>query len=91
MRQRQKLHRSPKPTVLRPKPKNMVIVFDIPEKHKHKRNWLRLELANLGFGLLQKSVWFGPAPLPKTFIRALDELKLLRHLKFFEARETEII
>ena len=73
------------------KPKNMILVFDIPEDQKHKRAWLRIELSNLDFVMLQKSVWFGPAPLPKEFIRSLNELKLLPYLKFFKAEEADIV
>ncbi len=71
--------------------KRMIIAFDIPERYRRKRNWLRLELGVLGFTMLQKSVWFGPAPLPKSFIRSLEELRLIPFMKFFEARESEIV
>ena len=73
------------------KPKNMIIAFDIPETDKHKRNWLRFELVRLGFSLLQRSVWFGPAPLPQEFLDSIRRLDLLPHLKFFEAKEADII
>jgi len=73
------------------KVKNMIIVFDIPEKERKKRSWLRIELTNLGFSMLQQSVWFGPAPLPDKFIESLDYLKLLPYLKFFKATEADIV
>ena len=73
------------------KSKNMIIAFDIPEMHRRKRNWLRIELANLGFEIMQKSIWFGPAPIPKEFVHSLQELNLLPHVKFFEAKEKDII
>lgn len=73
------------------KEKSLIIAFDIPERQRAKRDWLRIELTNLGFIKLQQSVWLGPAPLPKDFIEALEALQLLRYLKFFEAREAEII
>ncbi len=71
--------------------KNMIITFDIPEIDKYKRDWLRMELIGLGFEMLQKSVWFGPSPLPNEFAEALSTLKILPHLKFFEAKEADII
>ena len=71
--------------------KNMIIAFDIPETYKHRRNWLRIELINLGFKKLQQSVWFGPSPLPEEFIHSLQDIKILPHLKFFEAKEADII
>jgi len=72
-------------------PKNMVIVFDVPEKEKRKRNWLRAELRLVGFTILQESVWFGPAPVPESFAKNVKELQLLPYLKFFEAKEKDIV
>lgn len=37
-----------------------LVVFDIPERLKRKRNILREKLINLGFGMLQKSIWLSP-------------------------------
>lgn len=71
--------------------KNMIIAFDIPEVDKRKRHWLRTELVNHGFHMLQKSVWFGSAPLPVQFIESLQKLELLQHMKFFEAKEADIV
>lgn len=73
------------------KQKNMIIAFDIPEIKRHKRDWLRIELANLGFKMLQQSVWFGSAPLPAQFIDSLQTLKIISHIKFFESKEADII
>ncbi|MBI4086187.1 MAG: hypothetical protein HY433_03040 [Candidatus Liptonbacteria bacterium] len=75
----------------RKKEKNMVIAFDIPEKYRKRRDWLRTELNTLGFIPLQKSVWFGPAPLPKEFIDTLVEFNVTEFMKFFEAKEYEIV
>lgn len=72
-------------------PKSMIIAFDIPEQYKRKRAWLRFELKNLGFEMLQKSLWLGPAPLPKEFLKTLSDLNLLNFVKFFEAKESDII
>jgi DNA-binding transcriptional regulator PaaX len=69
----------------------MIIAFDIPESQRRKRDWLRVELILLDFKPIQKSVWLGPAPLPEDFIQALNELKILKHLKFFRVYEREIV
>ncbi|MDP3948074.1 MAG: hypothetical protein Q8Q41_05315 [bacterium] len=74
-----------------PQNRNMIIAFDIPERERRKRNWLRSELAIHDFMQLQKSVWMGPAPLPADFIRLLNELHLLPHMKFFRASEYDIV
>jgi len=70
--------------------KKVIIAFDIPEADRRNRGWLRIELVSLGFKILQKSVWLGPAPLPKEFINNLKFMKLLPYLKFFEVKETDI-
>ena len=38
----------------------MVAIFDIPEKRRKTRNSIRRKLIELGFGMLQKSVWISP-------------------------------
>lgn len=73
------------------KVKNMIVAFDIPEKEKKKRDWLRAELSGLGFEMLQKSLWFGPAPLPREFLTTLRDLRILSHLKFFKAESGDIV
>lgn len=55
---------------------NMIVAFDIPEKERKKRAWLRIELSNYGFAALQKSVWIGKGPLPASFIEDLDYLNI---------------
>lgn len=75
----------------RRKSNNLIIAFDVPEKYRYKRNWLREELACLGFAPIQKSVWFGPSPLAKEFIVTLNELDLLSYIKFFSAKEADIV
>ena len=37
-----------------------VVIFDIPEKKKQKRNYFRRMLLDLGFQKLQNSVWISP-------------------------------
>jgi len=73
-----------------PKERNTIIIFDIPEKVKNYRDWLRSELIGFGFEQIQKSVWFGPK-LPKEFIEYLDEINLLKYVRFFHANESDLI
>lgn len=72
------------------RPKKLIIIFDIPEKRRKYRDWLRLELISLGFEMIQKSVWFGPE-LPKEFLAYLDEVGILKYLRFFRAKEEDLI
>ncbi|MDP3052533.1 MAG: hypothetical protein Q8N22_01090 [bacterium] len=60
-----------------------IIVFDIPENQKKKRDWLRNTLINFNFSLLQKSVWTGDSQLPEEFFHFLKELNLLPYIHIF--------
>lgn len=73
------------------KKKDIIIIFDIPENERKKRNWLRNELKSLGFMLIQKSVWLGPSPLPKEFIKYLNKIDIVPHLRFFRVNEDDLI
>jgi phenylacetic acid degradation operon negative regulatory protein len=55
-------------------PKNLLLLYDIPENKKNERDWFRRTLIKFGFVMIQKSVWVGPSPLPKEF---LDYVKLI--------------
>lgn len=60
-----------------------IVIFDIPEKEKRKRAWLRTALKNLEFTMLQKSVWIGRIKLPQEFISAIDDLNLSSYVEIF--------
>jgi DNA-binding transcriptional regulator PaaX len=64
--------------------KNLLLMFDIPETEKIKRNWLRSQLGRFGYTMIQKSVWVGPSPLPPEFIRYLKEIKIFSQIKTFK-------
>ncbi|OHB22424.1 MAG: hypothetical protein A2939_02585 [Parcubacteria group bacterium RIFCSPLOWO2_01_FULL_48_18] len=68
------------------KTRSTIIVFDIPEKYKRYRNWLRTELKLLDFTLLQKSVWVGNGLLPEEFIKNLNDLNMLKYIHIFEVK-----
>jgi DNA-binding transcriptional regulator PaaX len=72
------------------RPKTMIVIFDIPEKERKYRDWLRIELIGFGFEQVQKSVWFGPA-LPKEFILYLSERNILKYIRFFKATAKDLI
>lgn len=56
-----------------------LIIFDIPEKLKNKRVWLRGQLKLMGFQILQKSVWIGKYKIPEGFIHDLKDLNILSY------------
>ena len=65
-------------------PSNMIISFDIPEKNRVLRNWLRNQIKIFGYEMLQQSLWIGPGPLPSEFIKRLEDLKIRKNIKTFK-------
>lgn len=57
-----------------PKPDGIprLVMYDIPETSKEKRNWIRMELVAFGYTQLQKSVWLGYCPVSENFIKSLN-------------------
>jgi len=64
-----------------------IVIFDIPEKKKHWREWLRQELLLLQFQQLQKSVYVGKYPLPESFYKEIKEAELTGYVFVFIASE----
>jgi phenylacetic acid degradation operon negative regulatory protein len=60
-----------------------IFIFDIPERERYKRNWLRMVLRNLNFKMLQKSVWLGKTALPQEFINDLKKIELISYIEIF--------
>ena len=61
-----------------------IVIFDIPEKERHKRAWLRAVLISLDFSILQQSVWIGKNKIPEDFLLDLREYKMLSYVQIFE-------
>jgi hypothetical protein len=74
--------------VTKPSNQLVVVVFDISEKYKRKRNWLCHALMNMGFVLLQKSVWMAKCKLPKKFMDDLRELEILSNVVIFSVAQS---
>ncbi len=64
--------------------KSMIISFDIPEYKRKTRDWLRKQIREFGYEMIQQSVWVGPSPLPKSFMNKLDEMEIRKSIKFFK-------
>jgi len=58
----------------------ILVIFDIPEKERYKRDWLRFQLLSLGFNKLQQSVWLGDSSLPNDFIKDLENYHILSYM-----------
>lgn len=65
-------------------PKNLLVMFDIPEPKKAEREWFRFHLKKFGFVMIQRSVWVGPSPLPKDFMNYVEKIKLRNCIKTFK-------
>jgi DNA-binding transcriptional regulator PaaX len=63
---------------------NTIISFDIPEKNRAVRNWLRNQIKIFGYKMLQQSLWIGPGPLPIIFIKRLEYLDIRKNVKIFK-------
>lgn len=62
-------------------PKNLLVMFDIPETKKAEREWFRWHLKKFNYVMVQKSVWRGPSPLPKEFLNYVKKIGLKENLK----------
>jgi len=65
-------------------PKNLLLLYDIPENKKNERDWFRKTLIKFGFVMIQRSVWVGPSPLPKDFLNYAKLIGLKDSIKSFK-------
>jgi|SRR3989344_1693831 len=65
-------------------PKNLIVMFDIPETKKAEREWLRWHLKKFSYSMIQKSVWVGPSPLPKEFLDYVERIGIKAGFKTFK-------
>lgn len=54
----------------------MLVLFDIPERYRKKRDWLRATLLMLGFELLQRSAWIGSVAIPERFLEDMRDMQI---------------
>lgn len=66
-----------------------LVIFDVPERIRDRRNFLRRELDYLGFHQLQKSAWVTPYPLPLEFFEITKELEVDNHFRVITADSIE--
>lgn len=72
----------------KPDNKLRIVIFDIPEKERQKRFWLRGGLIALGFSKLQQSVWQGRFKISESFIRDLKDKGITDYVHIFEVGQT---
>jgi len=62
----------------------IIVSFDIPERLRRKRNWIREVIKNLGFEMVHQSVWIGKTKIPKEMVEDLEKLNILEFVEIFE-------
>jgi DNA-binding transcriptional regulator PaaX len=64
-----------------------LIIFDIPESKRHKRDQLRQLLKLYGYGQWQKLVYLTPHPVTKAVSEWLEEVDLYPQAMCFESKQ----
>ena len=60
-----------------------IVTFDVPEKERSKRDWLRCALNNMEFNMIHKSVWMKSGQIPERFLDDLKAMKMAKYLEIF--------
>jgi phenylacetic acid degradation operon negative regulatory protein len=66
-----------------------MVIFDIPEDHKDKRNLLRLLLKKNNFYMLQASVYVSPHAFNREAVTYLQETKLSPYIRIIKVEEMD--
>jgi len=66
-----------------------IIFFDIPEKKRHYRDYLRTILKAVGFKEFQKSTWIYPHPVPNFVKEMLFEENIKHYTRLITTHEIE--
>ena len=60
-----------------------VFSYDIPERYRTDRDWLRSTLKLLDFKMLHQSVWIGKIKIPEAFLTDIHERKITHFVHMF--------
>lgn len=66
-----------------------LVMFDIPESKRGLRDRLRRDLAKLGLGILQASVWISPNDIKDDIAKLSEKYDIGPSLKFFEVARNQ--
>lgn len=66
-----------------------IIFFDVPEKKRHYRDYLRTILKTIGFKEFQKSTWIYPYPVPKFLKELLFEENIQQYTRLITTYDIE--
>jgi len=67
-----------------------LVIFDIPERFKRNRRVFQRALRDIGFVMLQKSVWICPYPCEKEVSLLKDVYQVDSFIKFITAQEVDL-
>jgi hypothetical protein len=65
----------------------IIVSYDIPEKKRKERAWVREVLQIVGFTMVHQSVWVGNVAIPEEFLRELRQKKLFAFVHIFSIGE----
>ena len=65
-------------------PRDLIVIYDIPDSKRKDRDWLRRHLKSFNYIMIQKSVWVGPSPLPKDFLNYFKSLGLSSQMQILK-------
>lgn len=66
-----------------------IVMFDIPEKFRKERHWLRQALYNFKYKPLQKSVFIGKWPLEEDLYKEIKEREIDKYLNLITVGEID--
>lgn len=66
----------------------VIVTFDIPERERRKRNWLRMQLVALGFEMLQRSVWIGKIQIPNGFMIDIRQQGIIPYIHILSVNKS---
>jgi DNA-binding transcriptional regulator PaaX len=69
----------------------IILIYDVPEYEKKKRDTLRRILTSYKFELLQKSVWLKKGSVSENFINFLKDIDVLDYVHLFKINQTGTI
>lgn len=61
-----------------------IVAFDVPERERKKRDWLRAALRHSGFTCVQKSVWMGKIKVPRELLEDIRRLHIADFVEIFQ-------
>lgn len=65
-----------------------IVTFDVPEKHRRKRDWMRNALREAGFSMVHRSVWMNKEGIPEILLEDMEDLELGDYVEIFQVTKS---